>query len=106
MQRPGTKNHDAIADALAPVRRTLTNDASIERSRRHRSCLLLAGVPISQKSDESGQGSLRAPSIAGAPDIIEKVTQGRQPVGFAVKSLKRFPPLDWDKQRRLYCMSR
>lgn len=66
MQRPGTKNHDAIADALAPVRRTLTNDASIERSRRHRSCLLLAGVPNSQKSNESGHGPLRAPLIAGA----------------------------------------
>ena len=41
-----------------------------------------------------------------APDIIEKVVQGRQPVGFTVKSLKRLPPLDWDGQRRLYGMPR
>ncbi|GAA0709900.1 recombinase family protein [Dokdonella soli] len=41
-----------------------------------------------------------------APDIIEKVIQGRQPVEFTVKSLKRFPPLDWDEQRRLYGMPR
>ena len=41
-----------------------------------------------------------------APDIIEKIIQGRQPVGFTVKSLKRFPPLDWDEQRRLYGMLR
>jgi len=41
-----------------------------------------------------------------APDIIEKVLQGRQPVTFTVKSLKRAPPLDWDEQRRLYGMPR
>lgn len=41
-----------------------------------------------------------------APDIIEKVLQGRQPVAFTVKSLKRLPPLDWDEQRRLYGMPR
>ena len=41
-----------------------------------------------------------------APDIIEKVTQGHQPAGFTVKSLTRFPPLDWDEQRRLYGMPR
>ena len=41
-----------------------------------------------------------------APDIIEKVLRGQQPVAFTVKSLKRFPPLDWDEQRRLYGMSR
>ena len=41
-----------------------------------------------------------------APDIIEKVIQGRQPVSFTVKSLKRLPPLDWDEQRRLYGMPR
>jgi len=39
-----------------------------------------------------------------APDIIEKVLEGRQPAGFTVKSLKRFPPLEWDEQRRLYGM--
>ena len=41
-----------------------------------------------------------------APDIVEKVVQGRQPVGFTMKSLKRLPPLDWDEQRRLYSMPR
>lgn len=41
-----------------------------------------------------------------APDIIEKVLQGQQPVAFTVKSLKRLPPLDWDEQRRLYGMAR
>src|SRR5690606_15007960 len=34
-----------------------------------------------------------------APDIIEKVLRGQQPVAFTVKSLKRLPPLDWDEQR-------
>lgn len=41
-----------------------------------------------------------------APDIIEKTLQGRQPVRFTVKSLKRLPPLDWDEQRRLCGMPR
>ena len=41
-----------------------------------------------------------------APDIIEKILQGRQPVRFTVKSLKRLPPLDWEEQRRLYGMPR
>ena len=41
-----------------------------------------------------------------ASDIIEKILQGRQPVNFTVKSLKRLPPLDWDEQRRLYGMPR
>lgn len=50
---PAQKN---VTTPSPPVRQTLTNDASIERSKRHRSCLLLAGFPISQKSDESGHG--------------------------------------------------
>ncbi|GAA0709659.1 hypothetical protein GCM10009105_10240 [Dokdonella soli] len=29
-----------------------------------------------------------------APDIVEKIVQGRQPVRFTVKSLKWSPPLD------------
>jgi hypothetical protein len=41
-----------------------------------------------------------------APDVIEKVLRGQQPVAFTVKSLKRLPPLDWDEQRRLYGMPR
>lgn len=41
-----------------------------------------------------------------APDIIEQVVRGRQPVGLTVKSLERLPPLDWDEQRRLYGMPR
>lgn len=41
-----------------------------------------------------------------APDIIEKTLQGRQPIRFTVKSLKRLPSLDWDEQRRAYGMSR
>ena len=41
-----------------------------------------------------------------APDIIEKVVQGRQPIQFTLKSLKRLPPLEWDEQRLLYGMPR
>jgi hypothetical protein len=41
-----------------------------------------------------------------APDIIEKVVQGRQPVQFTLKSLKRSPPLNWDEQRRQFGMPR
>ncbi len=41
-----------------------------------------------------------------APDIIEKILRGQQPVAFTVKSLKRLPPLDWNEQRRLYGMPR
>lgn len=41
-----------------------------------------------------------------APDIVEKVVHGRQPVRFTVKSLKRLPPLEWDEQRQLYGMPR
>ncbi|MEP7044855.1 MAG: hypothetical protein ABI843_17460 [Dokdonella sp.] len=41
-----------------------------------------------------------------APDIVEKVIQGRQPIRSTVKSLKRSPPLDWEEQRRLHGMPR
>ena len=37
-----------------------------------------------------------------APDLIEKVVHGRQPIHFTVESLRRSPPLDWDEQRRRF----
>ncbi|HEU4662418.1 MAG TPA: hypothetical protein VFS55_00145, partial [Dokdonella sp.] len=39
-----------------------------------------------------------------APDIVEKITQGRQPVRMTVKSLKLRPPVLWDEQRRQFGM--
>jgi hypothetical protein len=41
-----------------------------------------------------------------APDIVERVVQGRQPITFSVKSLKLRPPTDWDEQRRQFGMTR
>lgn len=37
-----------------------------------------------------------------APDIIESVLAGRQPVTFTVDSLRTPPPLDWAGQRRTF----
>jgi hypothetical protein len=39
-----------------------------------------------------------------APDIIEKIVQGRHPIRFTVKSLKLRPPVLWDEQRRKFGM--
>ncbi len=38
-----------------------------------------------------------------APDIVEAILDGRQPVELTAESLKRLPalPTDWDAQRRL-----
>ncbi len=41
-----------------------------------------------------------------APDMIERAVQGRQPVRFSVKALKRLPSLDWAEQRRAYVTPR
>jgi DNA invertase Pin-like site-specific DNA recombinase len=65
----------------------------------------LREIAQTEKIDERYVARILCGSLL-APDIIEKVTQGRQPVAFTVKSLKRFPPLDWDEQRRLYGMRR
>lgn len=65
----------------------------------------LREIAQAEKLDERYVARILCGSLL-APDIIEKVTQGDQPVGFTVKSLKRFPPLDWDEQRRLYGMPR
>ena len=37
-----------------------------------------------------------------APDLIDKIVQGRQPVHFTVESLRRSPPLEWGEQRRRF----
>lgn len=37
-----------------------------------------------------------------APDIVESVLVGRQPVTFTVDSLRTPPPLDWAEQRRAF----
>ena len=37
-----------------------------------------------------------------APDIVESVLAGRQPVTFTVDSLRAPPPLDWAEQRRTF----
>ena len=37
-----------------------------------------------------------------APDIIQCVLSGRQPVTFTVESLRTPPPLDWTEQRRTF----
>jgi hypothetical protein len=45
--------------------------------------------------------------IAGsllAPDIVERVVQGRQPITFTVKSIKLRPPTNWEEQRRAFGM--
>ncbi len=39
-----------------------------------------------------------------APDIIEKIAQGRHPVRMTVKSLKLRPPILWEEQRRQFGM--
>lgn len=39
-----------------------------------------------------------------APDIIEKIAQGRHPVRMTVKSLKLRPPVLWEEQRRKFGM--
>ena len=65
----------------------------------------LREIAQSGKLDERYVARILCRSLL-APDIIEKVTQGHQPAGFTVKSLTRFPPLDWDEQRRLYGMPR
>jgi hypothetical protein len=40
-----------------------------------------------------------------APDIVESVFAGRQPVTFTVDSLRAPPPLDWVEQRRTFGFS-
>jgi site-specific DNA recombinase len=37
-----------------------------------------------------------------APDIIERILEGTQPVSFTVETLKTLPPWDWDEQRRRF----
>jgi site-specific DNA recombinase len=37
-----------------------------------------------------------------APDIIERILEGTQPVSFTVETLKAPPPWDWDEQRRRF----
>jgi hypothetical protein len=37
-----------------------------------------------------------------APDVVEKIVQGRHPVRFTVKSLKLRPPVLWDEHRRKF----
>jgi DNA invertase Pin-like site-specific DNA recombinase len=37
-----------------------------------------------------------------APDIIERILEGAQPVSFTVETLKTLPPCDWKEQRRLF----
>ena len=64
---------------------------------------LLREIARAEKLDERYVARILYGSLL-APDIIEKVAQGRHPVGFTVRSVKRFPPLDWDGQRHLYGM--
>lgn len=65
----------------------------------------LREIAQAEKLDERYVSRILYDSLL-APDIIEKVLRGQQPVGFTVKSLKRLPPLEWDEQRRLYGMPR
>jgi DNA invertase Pin-like site-specific DNA recombinase len=37
-----------------------------------------------------------------APDIVERVLEGTQPVSFTVELLKASPPLEWTEQRRAF----
>ena len=37
-----------------------------------------------------------------APDIIERILEGTQPVSFTVEALKTLPPCDWNEQRRRF----
>ena len=37
-----------------------------------------------------------------APDIVETVLAGRQPITFTADSLRTPPPLDWAEQRRKF----
>lgn len=37
-----------------------------------------------------------------APDIIERILQGTQPISFTVETLKALAPWDWDEQRRRF----
>jgi hypothetical protein len=37
-----------------------------------------------------------------APDIVERVLEGTQPVSFTVELLKASPPLEWIEQRRRF----
>lgn len=37
-----------------------------------------------------------------APDVVEKIVQGRHPVRFTVKSLELRPPVLWHEQRRKF----
>jgi site-specific DNA recombinase len=37
-----------------------------------------------------------------APDIVERILQGTQPVTFTVETLKELPPWDWNEQRRRF----
>ena len=39
-----------------------------------------------------------------APDIVEKVVSGRQPIRFTIKALKNRPPVDWEQQRQMFAM--
>lgn len=54
-----------------PVRHA--DDASIERSKRHRSCLLFVGLPNSQNSSEGGHARCRLPgrdTLTGQTDEV------------------------------------
>jgi DNA invertase Pin-like site-specific DNA recombinase len=37
-----------------------------------------------------------------APDIVERILNGTQPITLTVDALRTSPPLDWDDQRRLF----
>lgn len=41
-----------------------------------------------------------------APDIVERILQGTQPVSFTIEALKTLPPWDWKEQRRRFGFAR
>jgi site-specific DNA recombinase len=102
-------NNGAMADEAGQPDRALVR--LIARGRRWYEQLTRGEMPSvreiakAEKLDERYVARILYSALL-APDIIEKVVRGRQPVGFTLKSLKRLPPLDWEEQRRLFGMPR
>jgi hypothetical protein len=65
----------------------------------------LRAISAAEGIDERFVSRVIAGSLL-APDIVERVVLGRQPITFSVKSLKLRPPTNWDEQRRQFGMTR
>lgn len=102
---------DGASDIWAVPRRRIDNAMvkAIARAFRWREMLengahaTIAEIAAAEKINESYVGRVLRLTLL-APDVVEAVLNGRQPTSLQLPILLKPIPIDWEAQRRAFCM--